>query len=900
MKRLYATAVLLLILGVSCVFAQGGEIKGMVSDQLSKTGLSGVTVSVQGSKFGATTSPKGQYSIKGVPAGAYTVQASYIGYNRFTAQVTVRDGEAATLDITMSAGAVRLEDLVVVSTSRKAEKITESPATIQAIRGVDIENMPIIGQALMNVRGVDIVRSGVDGIGFNARGFNSAFNTKILAMNDGRFSTLPGNGLPNGNLNTNIKEDIEQIELILGPSSALYGPNAHNGIINTISKDPRTSQGTTVAINGGMQSYFSARARHAGVLGNFAFKASFEYNIAKDFEFIDTVYGISVAGLNNAFPSRAQQLPGGTFGAVSPTYTGVAEFQPNFDIKHIRFEATGIYTLAENADLYFSYGRSDNWGLGPTNPGRNYINGWAFQYAQMKFVSPRFFAQAYYTWNNSGSTYPVQNVTRLMNRTPIFGPTYDPILSKVNAGTVTFDEAIQASKFVEKSGRWNAEAQYNDSFAGFNIVLGVNYQLDVPLSEGTYLSDVLVNGARRTIPSILQIGGAIQIEREIVDNLKFVLAGRLDKHDNFGTFGAPKAALVYKIGEGSLRATYGRGVNTPTILNQEILIPAGGTAALPFVLRGNGKGFTLADGTVFEPLRPEIIDTYEIGYKGLIAERFYVDINAYYGASKDFISPNIVLGVANTGFGTAPAGTITAGNATAAFPGASSAQEFVLSYINYGQVNAYGVDVGVNYFLSDNVNVSLNYSWFGSDLDVTKRDASKQYVQTAAEKAAGTAAPNKLIWDVTNDRYVSPGEISLNTPTHKGSVSLNAKKLLDGKLFGSLGVRFISAYTFVSGVHYAGDALPGQQLDQRTFVPRDATQPLSATNPLLASFNINRGALGGFATVDLSLGYNISSNLTVSVAATNLFGVTQREMVGSPLIGRLVIGEIRYTIPAFY
>jgi iron complex outermembrane receptor protein len=863
-------------------FAQtGGEINGTATDQTTGKPLLGATVSVQGTKLGATTNPKGQFSIKGVPAGAYTLIASFIGYDKLTAQVTVRDGEVVMQNLTMVAGAVKLEDLIVVSTSRKAEKITESPATIQAIRGQEILQMPIIGQALMNARGVDIVRSGVDGIGFNARGFNSAFNTKILAMNDGRFSTLPGNGLPIGNLNTNIKEDIEQIELILGPSSALYGPNAHNGIVNTISRDPRTSQGTTFALNYGTQNFFSARARHAGVLGNFAFKASFEYNTARDFEFIDSVYGIVPAASNPVGSGR------------------VAEFQPNFDIRHVRFEATGIYSLAENTDIYLSYGRSANWGLGPTNPGRNYINGWEFQYAQVKFVSPRFFAQAYYTWNNSGSTYPVQNVTRLMNRTPIVGPTYDPIRDKVLAGTVTVDEAIQASKFVEKSGRWNAEAQYNDNIAGFDVVLGINYQLDVPSSEGTYLSDVLVGGSRRTITPIMQIGGAFQLEREIVDNFKVVLAGRLDRHDNFGVFFAPKAALVYKALGGSFRATYGRGINTPTVLNQEIYIPAGGTATLPITLRGNGKGFTLANSTVIDKLRPEIIDTFEAGYKGMIADKLYVDVNAYYGMSTDFISPNIVLGVANTGVGTPPAGTKTADNATTVFPGATTAQELVLSYVNFGRVNAFGVDVGINYFVTDNISIGLNYSWFGSDLDITKRD-DRLYTPTAAELASNTTPPNRLIWDVTEDRFVSPGEISLNTPTHKGSVTLNASKLFDGKFFGSLGVRFISAYTFVSGVHYAGPALPGQQLGNRAIVPRDPTQPLSATNLTLAAFNVNRGPLGGFATVDLSLGYNILDNLMVSVAVSNLLDTEQREMVGSPLIRRMIVGELRYTIPAFY
>ena len=65
-------------------------------------------------------------------------------------------------------------------------------------------------------------------------------------------SSLIATGLPMGPLTTTIKEDIEQVELILGPNATLYGPNAHNGLINTISKDPRKYEGTTIAGNIGV------------------------------------------------------------------------------------------------------------------------------------------------------------------------------------------------------------------------------------------------------------------------------------------------------------------------------------------------------------------------------------------------------------------------------------------------------------------------------------------------------------------------------------------------------------------------------------------------------------------------------------------------------------------------
>ena len=138
---------------------------------------------------------------------------------------------------------------------------------------------------------MDFVRSGVVGTGVNIRGFNSNFNSKNLQVADGRLATLIATGLPMGPLNTQIKEDIERVEVILGPNSALYGPNAHNGLVHIISKDPRTSEGTTIAAGVGNQSLFSVRARHAQVVNDkFSFKLTAEHTQGEEFAFADSVY----------------------------------------------------------------------------------------------------------------------------------------------------------------------------------------------------------------------------------------------------------------------------------------------------------------------------------------------------------------------------------------------------------------------------------------------------------------------------------------------------------------------------------------------------------------------------------------------------------------------------------
>jgi iron complex outermembrane receptor protein len=885
-----------LALVASAAFAQ---ISGKVTDKETKKPMPGVRVAVKDTKFGAQTDVQGNFTIKGLPAGSYTLVFSYIGFK--TLEKSASEGESG-VSVELEIGAVSTQDIIVLGVSRKAEKVTDAPASIQTVSGAELDRVPLAGgygQALATLKGVDFVRSGIDGVGINARGFNSAFNTRMMVITDGRFSILPGNGLPIGSFNTNIKEDIQSVEMILGPASALYGPNAHNGIINIVGKDPRTSQGTTFAGNFGMQNYLSGRFRHAGAAGDFAWKATFEYMSARDWEFIDTVYQTALNGgniphFNPANPTDGIRRP--SFITQNKNNRGNSDTDV-FNVKHIRAEGSLYWNmpiesefLGGRPDLILTYGQSNNWGAGPTNAGRNYINNWLFGIWQAKFVSPRLFAQVYNSWNNSGNTFPIQNVTNIMNGNivpvpTLFGPLRDAArVGRVLDGTITADEAIQAARFAELSSRLNAEIQYNNKIGdNFNFVIGLTYQADNPKSEGTYLGDnIAFRGDGSTalgtgrllpesyisIPSINQIGGAFQFDWDITSEFRLIGAARYDQHDIFGGMFAPKAGLIYKLGNGALRATYGRGFVAPTVLNMFIFVPAVQIGQNVLSIVGNAEGFTLANGNVIDRLRPERVDTYEIGYKGAPVDKLFIDVSAYFQNSVDFISPAIPL---YSGF-TAP-NTVTQIGSTPVQP------QFIQSYVNFGEVQAFGIDAGVTYNLTENFSLGVNYSYFNPNYDSTRRDAN-----------------GRLVFDVNRDGVVTPNEISVNTPPHKLSATLNFFNLFNGVLFGSVSGRYVAAYDFVSGVHFAGAFGAGT----RTIIPRNPQLPLSATNPAVATFNFNRGPLGGFFSLDASIGANILPNLMISVAANNITNTVQREMVAAPPIPFFLLTEIRYTIPAFY
>ncbi|HIG76341.1 MAG TPA: hypothetical protein EYQ24_17725, partial [Bacteroidetes bacterium] len=277
--------------------AQSASFEGRVTVAETGEPLVGATLLLDGTIYGATTDIDGRYRFS-APAGDYALVASFIGYATERRDLTATAGATVREDFALAEAATEVGQVVVTGASRRPERITDSPATVQVLSGADLQQYPGVSyeQALSRLKGVDYVRSGITGFGINARGFNSAFNTKMLLLTDNRRQVLPGAGLPFANMNPVIKEDVERVEVILGPSSALYGPNAHNGTVNVITKDPRNSQGLTIVAEGGMggadSEVYSARGRYAQAFADnrVAVKVAGEYTGGQDFAFTDTVY----------------------------------------------------------------------------------------------------------------------------------------------------------------------------------------------------------------------------------------------------------------------------------------------------------------------------------------------------------------------------------------------------------------------------------------------------------------------------------------------------------------------------------------------------------------------------------------------------------------------------------
>ncbi|HET6230823.1 MAG TPA: TonB-dependent receptor [Longimicrobiaceae bacterium] len=724
----------LLALAPSLALAQGGgTIRGTLAGPEGRA-ISGAVVSVVGTRHSAVTSSLGAFTITGVAPGTYQLRAFRSGYRGPDTQVVVGTTEASLVALKLEEAPIELNG-IVVSASRRAERLTDAPATITRI-GTDVLDN-VVGNsfagALKEVKGLDFIQTGVTSVAVNARGFNSSFNNRMLMLEDGRVAVLPENGLPVGQLTATPKVDLSGIEVLVGPGSALYGADASNGVIALQSKDPREFPGLTVEASGGSRQYKDVQARYAGTAGSFGFKASGEFQGANDWSnilsYTNSVGGTPVVlredGLKNPIDWRSRVARG---------------------------TASGVYYRGENR-LEVSGGLSSTNGVGQTNVGRNQLTDWHYNFGQAKFSTPHFFINAYRTQSTSGKSFALNRYAAAQASNP----------------TLSADSLRMLSDWPSNGRLYAAEAQNNFRIRALRntaVVWGGQYRLDRVSSDRQWLSD------RQTGEdvSIRQLGAYAQTTTPVMPWLDVVLAGRLDDHQNYDRQFSPKAGLVFKPAPGqALRATYNRAFKSPTILQTNFFIPDW----TPVIsIYGNTRGFTVknAAGTVvstYEPLQPERNQTWELGYKGVVHNRLFLDVAAYRSSYEHFMSPLVVISNPFTG-ATATFAYDADGNKILNQAGIAPV---TLIYYNLGDAQLRGVDGGVNYVLNPRVSFKGTLSLV--DL---------QHVEVPAGREEATA---------------------LNAPATKWTVGTNVNDLATplGTLLAGASLRHVGGYYFRSGIN---------------------------------------------------------------------------------------------------
>jgi iron complex outermembrane receptor protein len=228
--------------------------------------------------------------------------------------------------------------------------------------------------------------------------------------------------------------------------------------------------------------------------------------------------------------------------------------------------------------------------------------------------------------------------------------------------------------------------------------------------------------------------------------MRFISTTRFDHHTNFGNFFAPRFALVKAVADGAIRISWGKAYSMPSILNQYAGISrfAFGNGAGIKYIRTGAKFSDPASISYTTPLKPEQVNTWEAGYRGTIAKKLFIDVTAYYGTSKNFISPTITVPGRVLEVGGIPVthNPLQAGSVV----NDTLKNASFLTFFNYASVKSYGVDIGLNYTFNKYISAAIKYSWFGSDLtkDNLKNDANKDGYVSLEEKSLN--APKNRVW----------------------------------------------------------------------------------------------------------------------------------------------------------
>ena len=288
------SVVLLLLFSVWPAAAQEtGSMAGRIAAD-DGMALFGANITVAGDAIeglrGTTTDGEGAFRIDGLPPGVYEVTASFLGYESVTtAGVMIRGGQTTTLDVGLAATTL-IGQQVVVTASRKQEKLLDAPASISVVELDEIMNRPSLSVTdyINDLGGVDQAKVGVSQSSTVIRGFNRTFTGSLLTMVDNRIARIASLRLNMDSAIPLTSEDIQRIEVVRGPGSALYGPNSANGVMHIVTRSPIGSEGNAFSLFGGERSLRKATFRHASsVDGKIGFKVSGEYTKAREWAYED-------------------------------------------------------------------------------------------------------------------------------------------------------------------------------------------------------------------------------------------------------------------------------------------------------------------------------------------------------------------------------------------------------------------------------------------------------------------------------------------------------------------------------------------------------------------------------------------------------------------------------------
>lgn len=513
-------------------------ISGTVHNSTSQERVPAVSVVIKGSAAGTFTDDHGNFRLTTTHQPPITLIFSSIGFE--TQEVSV-SGAGSPVEVSFIPSST-LGKEVVISATRGAIRSLESPVSIERMSSTTAHEVPAPSfyDAVANLKEVDAVTSSLLFKTMGTRGFNGSGNSRMNQFVDGMDNQAPGLNFPVANIVGLNELDVDNVELLPGASSALYGSGGMTGTLLMTSKDPFKYQGFSAQIKQGVNHlgddqtsahpYYNWTARYAQAFNNrFAFKLTADYVQATDWMASDyrnyvpstgaitndtratlsSYDGINTYGdesayfnvqqqLNNlskyyaamgntAEAAELAQLAAATGSASNVTRTGYAENTlTNYRADNFKVYGGLYYKVAPTTMLSLI----GNYGVASTiyqGTDRYALKDVTIGQYKAELTGQHYYVRAYTTQENAGNSYDMVAVATLLNEA--YAPTasvWAPIY--LNAYAQAFGADLQAGQgpttaYANASAVARAAADQNRLMPGtaaFNTAVDSLEKLAIP------------------------------------------------------------------------------------------------------------------------------------------------------------------------------------------------------------------------------------------------------------------------------------------------------------------------------------------------------------------------------------------------------------------------------------
>ena len=878
-------------------------ISGKLINGESGEPLVGASIVLSGTNNGTITDNEGKFELSSENPLPWTIDISYIGYKSLSYTVN-NAGDLGTIELLPG---ISIDFDIIVTASRKTEKVTDSPASISVLSSDKIQTLAQSGEPLeliKQINGVQLNQQGINRANITLRGASGVNQTTAQVLKDYRPLINPGDYYLATARSTISDIDLERVEVIRGPAGALYGPGVSAGVVHFLSKDPFRYPGTTISLSAGERSVFKANVRHANhnEKGTFGYKLTAGYARGNDWTLNETDKAAENGGARYAdkFVSENGEeldIPGNLIEDFSSLFVeGTFELRPKDNMSLV-----WVTSMAENKG-------NDRITLD------DMYRYWRVWNNQIRFTYDNFFAAINYqiTPNSDGS---------------IDSPGYTGQYSEVPGGeAILYPDGDQYYL--------DAQLQYGFSTPAINteFTLGGDYKSSI-------MNGNIRNAGRFHEDDDYNIYGAyLQTNTELVtDKLDLVTATRFDGFSAFDKTGfSPRIGLVLKPDPTSqIRASYNRsftpsgqvrafldftfattpwgkiqvlGSHAPITFNNPVtdffpgFIPDGfpgvgsnlnpifqfisngplAGAGLPTELLAYLQGQSIngttdgamnvfAGGQVGPPVQNlkdletdaaelTITQAFELGYKGIIGEKLIVNADLYFMKLKDFESNAI---------GVSP--FVSLPNLPQDLMGA------ILSGLDAEEIASLGGDINQ----IANIYANIASEALGGPVGAVQTDQGQEVEGTQVNLGFQNIG-NLSYWgmDLGVEYHISP---KLSTYINYGYLSQNVFSAEDiGEVSGGfnlntpqdkfrIGINYFTPEGLTGGLHFLYDS------------------EFQATNGIYSGIAQSR------SIVDLNIGYSFNNGLKLSLNVSNLLDNKYQAFPRLPEIGRLGMVNATYS-----